>query len=154
MLTAKFRIKIRHAIGVSRFVFLDRVMQAGTVFLLASFAWIFFRAKNISVAIKIIKWIAVGVPHYFRQLITDRGASLLSPLQALTKEKSLFELFIVGVMVLLLFVVDWVARKGSAREWLTQKPAFFRWSAYLGLFFLILFFGVYHNKNEFIYFQF
>lgn len=101
-------------------------------FTLSTFAWIFFRAENLSKAL-----------HYCQKIFSFSSMSMpeINPV-ALYK------------CLVILLVVEWLGReKEYALAHLEEKmPALFRWSAYYILVYLIF----YHvgAEQQFIYFQF
>ncbi|MGL4596832.1 MAG: MBOAT family O-acyltransferase [Bacteroidia bacterium] len=155
MATDQIRAKFRRFIGLEKWPLINKTIQAGIVFALVTLAWIFFRAKSFDVAVFMIKNIVVGVPEYVLNALTNPKFLWLEPLLLLRDQRVVIPEFgLIVVFVLLMESVHWIQRGGSARAWLDHKPLAFRWVAYLGLVGLLLFFGVYHDKAEFIYFQF
>ena len=103
---------------------------------LVVFAWIFFRAENISHALSIIKEIFTFSSFSIPQILTP-------------KIKMAYTLLLLGLFI----IVEWKNREeqfGLAIHKL-KKP--FRWFCYTSVMLLIITFG-YFGKNEFIYFQF
>jgi hypothetical protein len=61
---------------------------------------------------------------------------------------------LIGVAAIILMEVIHVLQyKVNIFDWIRQRPLVVRWGIYYVVFFMILFFGVYENR-EFIYFQF
>jgi alginate O-acetyltransferase complex protein AlgI len=101
-------------------------------FLLTTFAWIFFRANNITDAFKFIQ----GIFH----------KSILS----IPEEKPVY----VILMILIMIFIEWLGRRDdyALKTILNKKNTFVRWSFYIALIILTVLF---ENKNQqFIYFQF
>ena len=101
-------------------------------FLLATFAWIFFRSESVSHAFQIISVI-------FSQ-------SLLNTPQILPK--------VTLLLVVFFFLIEWFGRKGNfALEYLfISKPSWWRWSFYTMI--IVLVFFSTGKEQAFIYFQF
>ncbi len=110
-------------------------------FIITCFAWIFFRADNVSSAFKMIGKILVQV------------ASKLAYID--TYNYLFYKVKLPVFMFLFIFIIiEWLGRK---REFALQGVAynlnpFARWALYLILFFFVLALG--GNEVEFIYFQF
>lgn len=146
LMTRNFRDKLNHFIKFDRVPSVNKFTQIIITFALTNFAWIFFRANNLSDAYYIIK-------HTF----TGLGDSLLSVFQhshiisklGVTKSEVL-----IGISaVILMETIHILQYKTSIRDWVRIQPAFLRWSLYYGIIIVILYFGVY-EKRQFIYFQF
>ncbi len=138
--------KINDKIGIKTDVFSYKLYQVIRTYLLFSFAMIFFRANSISNAIDIIKsmfTLNIGVLLNFEAL-GNIGIDLLD----------------VGVLIIsliVLFVVELIARKGDVREKLFQQNLLFRWGIIYILVFGVIIFGCYgagYDAASFIYKQF
>lgn len=104
-------------------------------FLLVDFAWIFFRAPDLSKA-----WIAV------KSFVAPGGYAGLG--QALADADLRFAL----LMVVVLELLQWAHRNGATR-WLSAKPFWTRWIAIWGLLLSIVLLGKFGHE-QFLYFQF
>ncbi|MCX7923709.1 MAG: MBOAT family protein [Clostridia bacterium] len=144
--TDDIRKTITKLSGLSRLPRLHNLLKLGITFSLICFSWIFFRANSLHDAVYIVS-------HLFK------GFENIPNIQALTD--SLFKLglrqyefFIAVASIIIMELIHIVEqRKGSVRAILSEKPAWFRWTAYYLLVTSILVFGVFGNQ-EFIYFQF
>jgi alginate O-acetyltransferase complex protein AlgI len=146
LITKNFRMKLSLWAGLNRLPRFNKILQVLITFILATFAWIFFRANSVSDAFYIIKYSFTGLADNIRDLINrvpfelDMGST---PAQ-----------IAVGIAAIVLMeAVHIFQNRQSVTEWIRNKPLYIRWSIYYGVFFLILFFGVYENR-QFIYFQF
>lgn len=111
---------------------LKELWQMTTTFVFVTFAWIFFRADNMLVALKFIKHLSLSI-------IDQPGQILLPPIG-----KTAF------VYILALILVDWYLRRDE--RVLKAPRGIIRFLIYTILFiFVILYFG---DKTSFIYFQF
>lgn len=113
---------------------------------LICFAWIFFRAENISVAITLIKQMFMEFNPW---ILTD------GTLYNLGLDEKNFHLAIFSIILLLMF--DYYNAKQDVRERLGSCHVIFRWSVYYILIFSIIIFGVYglgYDASQFIYLQF
>jgi alginate O-acetyltransferase complex protein AlgI len=120
------------------------------VFFLASFAWIFFRAKNVSDAFYLIKNAFVGLPSQIHQIISNQQNARL---RILYINNSFFELATALVFILILVIIHRLQKNKTFDEWLIGKSKATRWALYYFLIISFICFGVF-NKSEFIYFQF
>lgn len=110
-------------------------------FSLVTFAWIFFRAENISDAVIIVKGIFA-----FNSDIINLSSYLLP-------EIGYYKFpFYLG-LILLLQMVHFFEKNKNFLTMINSKPLVMRWSFYYSLVILILVFGI-HGKQDFIYFQF
>lgn len=142
LITKKFREKYNNLFLLNKIPFLPAL----TTFILIDFAFIFFRANNVSTAIYICRQIFFGIPDILVKLINR---------QTVFESMGLGRNDIVFSVLLILFLesVHYVQIKKSISEIFNQKPTYFRWAAYYGLVLAIIFFGVFENR-QFIYFQF
>lgn len=138
----KIRENILLLTKINRLPLLNKYLQVLTTFSLVTFAWIFFRANNISDAFYIIKnlfnWQGVSDFSYFSSTFF-----LASPY-----------VFIVGLFgILFLEFIHLIQRHGSIRHMLSNRPIYVRFFIYFLILFGILLFGNF-SSQQFIYFQF
>lgn len=122
---------------------LHKLIGVVTVFVLVSFAWIFFRAKDLGEAVYIVKHLFVSWelrPGYVLETLTKMGV---------TKLDMLAIVLAVGFMEF----VHLRQRNKDERHLFAEARAPVRWLVYYGLVLAILVMGVFSN-NQFIYFQF
>jgi alginate O-acetyltransferase complex protein AlgI len=117
-----------------------------TTFILVTFAWIFFRAKNLDTALYISKSVICGMPKIFLDLI--HGRMIFQPL-GIPIIDMYITIFLIGVMEL----YHYLKNKVDITSFFLRKPAIFRWALYYCVILIIVFFGVF-EKRQFIYFQF
>lgn len=141
--TANIRQKVNQALGLTRIPQVLHLIQVGVTVLLASFAWIFFRAKNMHDAWHIISHLHTDLA--FARLRADLLAAGFSNIALFWMV--FFTLVMLGVELLQ------ENRPDGLRNWLRTKPTVVRWSIYPVAVLLIIFWGVY-GKHNFIYFQF
>jgi D-alanyl-lipoteichoic acid acyltransferase DltB (MBOAT superfamily) len=122
------------------------VLDSLVTFLLVSFAWIFFRAKDLTTAWSIIKRLFTGVPDVLQSFLSHR--SVFEPV-------GLSGRYLVLCVALIIFLetVHYFQGKLSISRLFLKQPVFIRWSVYYTCFLIILFLGVFENR-QFIYFQF
>lgn len=134
--------------------FIVTLLKRSVVFYLVCFAWIFFRAENVSSGITIAKNYLVAIPDYISRLCHS-GYLWLEPL-IFKKDISinLPEFMLLGVSLLLLYYANRIDYKANFIKHLDRKKRLTRWLYYQALVLLIFVFGVFHSEQEFIYFQF
>lgn len=115
--------------------------------LLVNFAWIFFRADNLTMAIEVVKKIFLQFD--FTQLNMDyiTGLGL--------DGRNLF--YLILSLFILLFVSVCHYNNIHIRVWIEKQQLWFRWSFYYAMIFSILIFGVLgiaYETSPFLYFQF
>lgn len=143
--TSNIRQKIKDTIGFSKFETADKYWKILVTFSLTCFAWIFFRAKNISDAFYIATHLFVGLGKAFS----------LHGLRVINGEIGIGTQGFITCVLLIIFMecVHSVQRLGSIRQSFSKRPIYFRWAIYYALILSIMFLGIF-GKNQFIYFQF
>jgi alginate O-acetyltransferase complex protein AlgI len=141
LLLGKNRNNIEVVANGRMFPSLKETVQIGSTFVLATFAWIFFRAESITHAFVFIKNMFSGI--FTKQAYIDLLNFIIY--------KAQYQVFI---FIVLFFLIEWIGREKEfalAKFGLNWNPIL-RWSFYIVLFFWVLALG--GDKNEFIYFQF
>ena len=142
LITKNKREKINSVLGIKKFPFISVL----TTFTLVSFAWIFFRANNVSSAIYIATHIFTGLDDIFYRLVNH-----LPVIENFGIGKK--SILISVLLIIFLETVHFIQNKVNISEIILRKPAIVRWSIYYVLIIAIIFLGVYENR-QFIYFQF
>jgi len=139
--TQGVREKIHQVIGLERAPKLHSFVKGLVTFLLVCFAWIFFRANNVSDGLYIIShlWTGWGDVHEWG----------LVPFEGILK----FNLMIGVASTGILLIIHFLQGEDNFSHWLSQKGMVWRWSVYYSMILAILLFGPSKSK-EFIYFQF
>ncbi len=138
LLAQRIREKINESVGLKPNTFIWNWLQSVSVFILVCFAWIFFRANNLSDAIMLIKQSA----HVH-----------IDQLKLTMFSNNYFELIAAVFFISLLLIIERAMYKGKIFEWIRYKPVWIRWSLYCIIVLVIINFGVF-GGNSFIYFQF
>lgn len=119
-----------------------RLRKAVTTFLLTDFAWLFFRADNLSHAFSLLHQMVSNIWLY------TPGSFGLEP--------SGFTILIAALAVL--FIVDWLHEKNiDIFSRLMKQELWFRYAVCLTLIWVVILLGVYgtsYTSSQFIYFQF
>ncbi|HTB32752.1 MAG TPA: MBOAT family O-acyltransferase [Bacteroidia bacterium] len=146
IISKNFREKIETIIGLAKFPSLSKFIDRVLVFVLVTFALIFFRSDSVRSAVYVITRIIKGIPDMLSKLLHHQS---LSDNLGISKENLLFSVF------LILFIEGFSILQGKINivEYLKSKPFYLRWAVYVGCVFVILFLGVF-EKRQFIYFQF
>ena len=114
------------------------VVNISLTFSLTVFAWIFFRAENVTHALSFIK-------HLFINLYIE-----IPNISGIGK----WHIFTTCILILIFTTIEWMGREGQyaiekySRKWSRWK----KWGLYYLILLAILIFG--KNQQEFIYFQF
>jgi D-alanyl-lipoteichoic acid acyltransferase DltB (MBOAT superfamily) len=146
LMTKNLREALTRFTGIDKYQKLKSLLQVITTFGLVTVAWIFFRARSVSDAFYVIKSSVSGLKGDFYNLLHH------SPLN-LKLGVSRTQLLICVGAILLMESVHIMQTKYRVRDWLKTKPVCVRWGIYYTGFFLILFMGVWENR-QFIYAQF
>ncbi|MDX2283442.1 MAG: MBOAT family O-acyltransferase [Bacteroidia bacterium] len=122
-------------------------LRVGWVFVLVGISWVFFRANTVSDAWLILGRMIGGIPESLALLRSDPVKHLY-----LGQDSGYFLISVFAVACL--EAVQLMQRRQGVRYFFEDRPAWFRWSFYAALLLMMIFFGMYHDKSEFIYFQF
>jgi D-alanyl-lipoteichoic acid acyltransferase DltB (MBOAT superfamily) len=144
------RKAIRARIGLEKLPRLLKAWQIGCTFVLASFAWIFFRSANISQAITIMTHLGTGLPHLL-SLSYIRYTLLGFPV--LGAEGNKFNILAAVIGIIGLEVVQYYQTKQKTQRPWTQWS--FGWRSFwrYATLFAVVIFGNF-GALTFIYFQF
>ena len=114
-------------------------------------AWLFFRADNITTALRMI-WQSltnIGIVTFF-------DVNNLIGINTIALPEKDFIVMLAGLLVLMI-VDNWKRKKVDIKGTLDRQNIWFRWIVYYGLIFAVVIFGVYgpeYDSSAFIYFQF
>jgi hypothetical protein len=139
--TQGIRNRVHQAMGLNRVPKLQKTLKGLITFFLVCFAWIFFRANNISDGLYIVSHLWTGWGGFY--------AGALVPFEGVLK----FNLVIGVVSTVILLITHFLQGEDYFSHWLSQKRMVWRWSIYYSMILAILLFGPSQSK-EFIYFQF
>ncbi len=141
------RDKLVTCFGLNRSSFSHKLYQTVITFVLVDFAWLFFRADNMTVALQMLD----SVWHADNLHIIADGS-----LYRLGLEWKSYMIMMLSIVVLL--VVDCLKYCGiSVRQFIYKQELWFRWMVYIAGVLIILIFGMWgagYNEQGFIYFQF
>ncbi len=145
--TARWRQSLAERLGLVRHPALRATLQIAVVFLLENLAWVYFRARTVKDAHRILGTMISGV-------LTGRG---LRPREALASllASGLTVHLVAGAVgaASALLVFDWLVEHHIPAGFLDTRPTWIRWSAYYVGVTLVLIFGSF-GERQFIYFQF
>ncbi len=134
--TQPVRDKINKATGLTRAPGFLKFTQILVTFLLATFAWIFFRAKTLDDAVYII-----------------RNIFTFETVQNLNLFKYSVDMYISIFLIIMLLIIEVLEEKLKLSESLRISPAFVRWTVYGASIIAMIVLGVWKSA-DFIYFQF
>lgn len=123
-----------------------KLYQIGFTFILVVFAWIFFRANNLSDAIYVITHLFTDIGDYTNfdmMQLKLRGLGV-----------GFNDIIISFGLILLMELYNLYERSGDVWMKLNTKPLWLRWSVYYIIIIGILFLAPYSKVSNFIYFQF
>jgi D-alanyl-lipoteichoic acid acyltransferase DltB (MBOAT superfamily) len=146
LITKSFRKRLCEFIGLNRYQRINKGVQGITTFILVTGAWIFFRAQSVGDTLYIMEFSISGLKEEFSDLLHHVPWNLnlgVSGTQIL---------ICLGGIVLMEYI-HIMQNKFGLREWLKKKPIYLRWGIYYTGFLMILFLGMFENR-QFIYFQF
>lgn len=153
ILSGKFRTRVNEWTGLTRVPWLYTLTQVLTTYSLVTFAWIFFRANTIKDAFYIAGRMPAAIADGCKLIFSGH----LSPrsVQAALGTVPVYQTDLVLSFVVIFFLeaVHLVQRKYHLLALVKKRPAYQRWALYYLMVMLIIFFGVYENR-QFIYFQF
>lgn len=133
------------------------LIQIAATFCLVSFAWIFFRAKDVLDANYISTHLFKGLDSYIQDAVSYTAAYNALPLETIAKPilatRGISDLAIVTFAIIVMQTVYFFQRNGDMWGYLSKKPFYIRWTAYSFLFWTIMTFGEF-AKKQFIYFAF
>ena len=146
--TRQFRQKIYHKYNFKTESFSFKLGQTVSTFVLIDFAWIFFRADSIGIAIR-----------YCIRLLTkwDPWSVFNGHIYTLGLDRFEFNILIIAAVLLLLADLLQYFKKQTVSDFLDEQCLVFRWVVIIGLVLACIVFGVYginFDSSQFIYFQF
>ncbi len=123
-----------------------KIIQCAFTVTLVTLSWVFFRANTVGDAFYIMgnlfadvqKWTSL---QYLYTVATGMGLNV-------------FELFVVGSMIMLLVFMELISGKKQVFEYFRSKPFIVNVVFMTAMASIILTTGVFYNAGEFIYFQF
>ena len=147
-MTRPLRNKLYTGLQVKTESFSFKLGQVVSTFILVDFAWIFFRADSMGVAID-----------YCKRIFTkwDPWSLFNGELYTLGLDRFEFNILIVAVVALFLVELIRYVKKETITEFLEKQCIWFRWGVLFLLIAAVLVYGVYGIKfesSQFIYFQF
>jgi alginate O-acetyltransferase complex protein AlgI len=136
--------------GLSKFPFLEKSFHTFWVFLLASFAWIFFRTQSMQDGFYIAQHMFHNLFQTIQDALTNKN---FGRLKYLYLEQSQNDFFLAVLSIGFLLRIDTLDEKKSIWLRLQESNKVLKWFFYFFLIYFTLFFGVF-EKAQFIYFQF
>ncbi len=142
--------KINKKLGINKDVFSYKLYQSIRTYLLFSFAMIFFRASSVPHAIAIISNMFVwNVQTMFNKEFLELRPEIIG--------LDGYDAKVLFIAILILLVVEIIARSKDVREKFFEQNIVFRWLVLFSLIFAIIIFGCYgegYDATAFIYGEF
>ncbi len=136
--TRDLRERVAEAVGLNRSPQFRKVVQMAITFALVLFAWIFFRANDISDALYVVGHLFTGV-----DFTTDYYLAM-----------GVQEFWVGVAAIALLEAVHFAQRRVRIRGYIAERPVWVRWSFYYASAMLLIMFAKTDAPKAFIYFQF
>ena len=153
IITEKPRNGFNHILGLDKRPRLLGTLQMITTFILVLVAWVFFRANTIHDAFYILG--------RFPTALADLGHWIARAKFSADSFKTLIgfmpvyqiDLQLSFLLIILLQTIEWAQSHKNLPALIGKRPIYIRWTLYYLMLAVIIFFGVYDNR-QFIYFQF
>ncbi len=145
-----FRHQFMNKLRLNKFPIFLTTIQVISTFCLVSFAWIFFRAKNMNDAMYISTHVFTNIQEQVVQIISNKQQER-QQLLYLGQTSTVFIIAIAAIVFMELIHLK--QRNSSIREVISNKPLVVRWGIYVIGIIALLLLGVY-DHTQFIYFQF
>jgi alginate O-acetyltransferase complex protein AlgI len=153
IVTKTARARMNTWSGITRIPWLFTLTQVLITYSLVTFAWIFFRANSIKEAF----YIAGKMPAALGTIgeLIVKGHFSFRYLQETVGTVPVYQSDIILSFLLIFFLeaVQLFQRRYNILTLLKKRPIYQRWAVYYVMLMVIIFFGVYENR-QFIYFQF
>jgi D-alanyl-lipoteichoic acid acyltransferase DltB (MBOAT superfamily) len=144
-LSAGLRGRFAAATGLARMPRLHAVVQVGVTFALVCLAWVFFRARSVDAAFRILATIAADLP---RMLDPGFVRASFAGLQL-----HVADLLVPVAAAAVLYAFDWYSEAAGGRAAFERLRTPARWTLYYAGLAAILLIGRF-GEQQFIYFQF
>lgn len=147
-ITKPFRQKLCKKTNAKTESFSFKLAQIVGTFALVDFAWIFFRADSLGIAV-----------NYCKRMFTkwDPWSLFNGEIYNLGLDRFEFNVLVIATVVLLLVDLIRYCKKQMITEFLQEQCIWFRWGVILALIFATIIYGMYgiqFESSQFIYFQF
>jgi alginate O-acetyltransferase complex protein AlgI len=142
--------KIAQSTGLIKFPVLLQFIHTFWVFILAAFAWIFFRVTSMHDGLYIAQNMFINLYQTSADALSNHN---FGRLKYLYLGQSQFDFVLALLSIIFLLVFDSLDEKKSIWQRLQSKSIVLKWSFYFFLIYFTLFYGVF-EKAQFIYFQF
>lgn len=143
-------------LGTSTSNWLDNIFQTAITFSLVTFAWIFFRAKDLDQALYIVTHMFTNILQEVLKTLSYFNLPLIKYL-ILEREKilglTINNWIIMICAIFVMYCVHKLQDRIHVHQFLDRKPIIFRWIVYYILV-LIIFYYAAQGQEHFIYFQF
>jgi len=142
LLTKRLRERVAKILRIDKLRFVEILLT----FSLVAIAWVFFRTPTVESGLYIISKIFSEVPGIIPALLEGSYEFQITSV-------SKFDIVISIILIIFLQGFHYSFQRFRIPERLSTQPRFIRWGVYYGIVLIILFLGVFENR-QFIYFQF
>jgi len=165
-LTEKFRDRLQAALGLIRHPTITRGISTAFTFLLVCYAWIFFRAANVSDAFYISRHLLSGWDGFVLRVVGILNAALpagfpsitnaIFDILALVTHEARGTILLTAAALVILLPVEVLQHRGNLLELINVQIPSIRLAIYIMLVAAILILGTAYSGTQqaFIYFQF
>jgi Predicted membrane protein involved in D-alanine export len=143
--TKNIRSKVVGFTKLDKLPAIHKSIQVVITFCLTMFAWVFFRAANISQALYILRHMFAGIN--FESIKSIFAVAESIPLY--NKDGLVLSV----LLIVFLAIIEKIQQKTVIRDAIDQKLSYFGWPIYYAGIFAIIILGQF-SKTQFIYFQF
>ncbi len=134
---------------------LIKLVSVFFTFYVVTAIWIFFRAENFSKALYLLKSYFIGIPDYIHDVLFAPNYLWLEPLMFnLYYGIYGFDFLVIFFSVSGLFIVEYVFSNKIFKTKFETSSLTLKSACYCFLILFLIFTGVFHSNQEFIYFQF
>ncbi|HBV01189.1 MAG TPA: membrane-bound O-acyltransferase family protein [Candidatus Taylorbacteria bacterium] len=148
-ITTWWRESAARFIRLDRFPRVRKLAQIFITFFLVAVGWVFFRSRDLSEALYILKHALSGLWSQLSSLEYLRYELLVETTLGVSKST----LLVLIASIVLMLGIYWSRERPWWKRLLALKPTALRWSLYYAFILWLLLFGVFTEQN-FIYFQF
>ncbi len=147
--TKAIRRRLSNGVGIGEGTWSDKILNVACTFVLAAFAWIFFRATTFADASHVVTHLFSGWGAQLQAIRANPAART----DLLFLGEDARYLVVTFAAIALMEIVHWIQRNQSVRQILNLRPFVVRWAVYYAVVLAIMCFGMF-NLSQFIYFQF
>lgn len=146
IVSKKYRDNLARLTGLKSLPWLHNSLQVLTTFFLVLIGWVFFRANSVEEAFYILAQfpkVLQQIPE-LNQVFTLLGSNF---------PMGMYDIVLSFLLIFLMEMFHFIQERKNIVHLFEKQPAFIRWGVYYAAILVIIYFGVFENR-QFIYFQF